>query len=206
MAATVLLWKEAGIIGRLFLLAADVAAGLFAVIAGTYQFYDIAELRDRHRYNRDRRALLLERLEMALGEDLDGDGLVGRPDLPRPILVRGMARTLAGDDDGNGRGPDDPALERLLDLVDKAGKVGLSVRRLLPAIGYDRDLYDWALRSDDSGQGPGVLVALGLVEGRSKGAEGRLVHDPETTKAILRRAWAVATRGEDMSRASAGAP
>lgn len=187
--ATVLLWEEAGALGRVLLLALDAALALFAFIAGTYQWYDLAELRDRHRYNRERRMLLLERLEAALGADLDGDGVVGHvSNLPRIIPVRTACGVrLVDDDDG-----DDPALKRLESLIDAAGRVGLSRRRLLPQIGGDRALYDWALGSDD-GRQIGVLTAMGLVAGRGARAEGRLIHDPETTKAILRRAWRAVT-------------
>jgi len=201
--AAVVLWEEAGVIGRVALVTADAACALFAIIAGTYQYYDLAELRDRHRYNRERRMLLLERLETALNVDLNSDGVIGRSELPRPILVRGAVRRPTEDDD-DGQGTDDPILERLLDLVDKAGTCGLSVRKLLPALNYDREFYDYALGSEDAARGPGVLVALGLVEGRCKGAEGRLVYDPETTKRILRRAWRAATAGADMSNSGNG--
>ena len=194
LAASVVWWKNAP--WRALFVVADIALALFAVIIGTYQFYDIAELISRFRYNRDRRLLLLERLEAALNADLDGNGVVGRvSELPRIIPVRtaGGVRLVE----------DDPVLQELEHLIDAAGQVGLSRRRLLPRIGNNRALYDWALGSDD-GRQLGVLVAAGLVTGRGARSEGRLAYDPEVCKRILRRAWQSVMSNDDGNGHSSG--
>lgn len=167
-------WADAPVAVRVILIGAIVIIATFTLIVGAYQYYDLAELRDRHRFNRERRLKWLEEVEEET------------PELPRPILVRGA---VAGGN-GNGKG-EDPTLSRLLELVDVIGQVGLSWRKVGPLLGWDRELWDYALRSDPNS--PGVLVALGLVEGRRPGAEGRLVHDVETTKRLLRTVWAEAT-------------
>jgi len=188
--AIVLLWGSASPFGKVLLATGEAILVCFAIIAGAYQWYDLAELRDRHGYNRNRRAILLERLELALATDLDGDGIVGRvtaTDLPRLIPVNAQGVRLTSGD-GNGQNNDngtDPILLQLDELVDEAASRGLSRSALIRRFG--RELYDYALST--APEKPGLLVILGLVAGRSKGTPGRLRYDVETTKAVLRRAW-----------------
>lgn len=186
--ALVLLWGSASPFGKVLLVTGEAILVCFAVIVGAYQWYDLAELRDRHGYNRNRRAILLERLELALETDLDGDGVVGRvtaTDLPRLIPVHAQGVRLTPEDgDGQDNGTD-PLLLQLDELVDEAARRGLSRSALIRRFG--RELYDYALST--APEKPGLLVLLGLVAGRSKGTPGRLRYDAETTKAVLRRAW-----------------
>jgi len=188
---TVLAWPGASTFGRLCLAAVDVALLVFAGTVALYQVLDLRELHDRQSYNSERRTLLLQRIELAIDADLDGDGVVGpagKDDKPRFAKLNHGGQTdllnLGGQAERD-------MLNRALALVDAIGKAGtLSRRRVLPLLGGDgpdsRWLYDTML---GTGEAPGILPTLGLVQGRSARSAGRLTYGVEDTKSLLRRAW-----------------
>jgi hypothetical protein len=168
-------WAGASGPARGILVVLTLAALVPAVGLAGFSWHELGERGERHRWYR----VTVERLELALDRDLDGDGQVGRPSLPDTVVLNAQgARVVQESADLR----EDLALERLLHLVEHAGRVGISRRQLLPRLGGDREFYDWSMH---------VLESLGLVSGRGDRVAGELTHDVETTKAAVLSAWGV---------------
>jgi hypothetical protein len=175
LVALVAFWPEASGAGRGLLAVLEIALLVPAVGLAAFSWLDLAERGDRRRWLR----VTVERLEIALDADLDGDGSIGRAsELPRVIPVQG-ARLVHDHEVGQAH---EAALGRLLKLVDQAGRVGLSRRQLLPRVNGDREFYDWSMH---------VLESLGLLRGRGRRVAGVLTHDVKTTKAAVLSAWGI---------------
>jgi hypothetical protein len=184
LVGAVALWGGASAGGRAVLVLVLAVALTFAGVVAFYSILDLADARSRVAYNRERRRLQLENLEVALDVDIDGDGVVGQvSELPRVIPVQVQGARLVQDDDGNGA---DPGLAVLDQVIQAAEVVGLG-RRALMGRGLSREEYDWALS---------VLTALGLVQDRGPRSSGRLAVGVQAARRVVRRAWGVMSPSE----------
>jgi len=178
-------WPEASTGGRAALAVAVAVALAFALTCGLYTLYDVRETASRVAYGRYRRNLLLEELEARLGWDIDGDGVIGAPSLPRVLPVSGR---VVGYDEGL---PGEEALLSQVDaLLQDAERSGSISRSTLEAK-HGREFYDWLLSTSPAQ--PGLLVSLGLVAGRGRRSSGRLVCSAEDASRRVREAFGVAS-------------